>query len=417
MKKLSLFLAFLAVIVVVSGCLTILKKNDKITTMPPIASGWTHSAFLDEDGSVWTWGRNNHGQLGDGTESNSSLPVQVKNTEADGYISDIEAVTAGRFHTVAIMSGGTVWTWGSNSSGQLGDWTTEDRSTPVQVKGPGGQGHLSGIIAVSAGWSHTVALSENRNVWAWGSNLHGQLGNGTNNNSNVPVLVKDADGEGSLSDVIAIAAGRHHTLALKDDGTVWAWGSNEYGQLGDATNDSTNKPVQVRGPGGQGHLSVAIAISAGCFHSIALREDGNVWTWGLNEYGQLGDDTVEDKNTPIVVKGSGGVEYLGSVVGIAAGGAHCVVLKADGTLWTWGWNEYGQLGNNSTINSSTPVVVRDSEGQLVHEGVVICAAGGYHTIMQDEQMRAWSFGRNRYGQLGNGTQEDSSKPVLVQLPE
>jgi len=162
---------------------------------------------------------------------------------------------------------------------------------------------LSGVTAVAAGREHTVALKDDGTVWAWGYNLNGQLGDGTQTQTPTPVQA----GEGVLSNITAVAAaGGNHTIALKDDGTVWAWGYNGYGQLGDGTETQKLIPVQVTGPGGEGVLSTIIAVTAGFGHTVAVKEDGTVWAWGYNWYGQLGDGTMENKSTPVQVLGAGG---------------------------------------------------------------------------------------------------------------
>ena len=201
-----------------------------------IACGEDHTIALKSDGTLWAWGYNGSGQLGDGT-TNETYPYGTTTPVQVSKLSDVIAIACGNFHTIALKSDGTVWAWGANSYGQLGDGTTTDRATPVQVSG------LGGVIAIVSESSHTIALKSDGTVWAWGYNGSGQLGDGTTNETypygtTTPVQVS------KLSDVIAIACGALHTIALKSDGTVWAWGDNGYGQLGDGTYTSSNTPVQ-----------------------------------------------------------------------------------------------------------------------------------------------------------------------------
>jgi alpha-tubulin suppressor-like RCC1 family protein len=287
-----------------------------------------HSLALKSDGTVWAWGRGSYGELGDGTNKDHKSPVQVSG------LSDVIAISAGGGHSLALKSDGTVWAWGHNIYGQLGDGTTTSRSTPVQVLTSEGVG-LSGVIAISSGYDNCFVLKSDGTVWAWGDNTFWALGDGTRvQYRSTPVQVLTSEGVG-LSGVIAISSGNDHCLVLKSDGTVWAWGRSEMGQLGDGMTTYGHSPVQVSG------LSGVVAIVAGQFHSLALKGDGTVWAWGQNEYGRLGDGTTTDRSTPVQVSG------LSGVVAIVAGQFHSLALKNDGTVWAWGYNHAGQLGDGT----------------------------------------------------------------------
>jgi alpha-tubulin suppressor-like RCC1 family protein len=289
----------------------------------------TQTVYLASDGTVWAWGSNSNGQLGDGTTTDSATPVQVAGLSGV----TVTAIAAGEFHTVALASDGTVWAWGSNSNGQLGDGTTTDSATPVQVP------VLSDATAIAAGSAYTVALKSDRTVWTWGANDRGQLGHGGTGQKTKPTQVS------GLSDVIAIAAGSAHTLALKKDGTVRAWGDNDNGQLGNGNTNEKKSPVDVK------KLSDVIAIAAGESHSVALKSDGTIWTFGSNSNGQLGDGTTTDASLPVEVSG------LSEAIAITAGYQHTVAIKNDSTIWAWGSNSNGQLGDGTTTDSSVPVQV------------------------------------------------------------
>ncbi len=378
----------------------------------------SHTVSLKSDGTVWAWGANAAGQLGNGTTTDSGVPVQALGSGGIGLLDGVVSIAVGGGHTVALKSDGTVWTYGWNINGQLGNNSTGNSDTPVQVLGAGGAGFLSGVVAISASNKRTVALKLDGTVWAWGSNQNGQLGNGTTNQSNVPVQVVGSGGAGVLSDVVAIAAGGDHTVALKSDGTVWAWGGNWSGQLGDNTVVNRYSPVQVKGNGASGVLSGIVGVAAGYGHSVALGADGTVWEWGYNFYGQLGNNSTSDRHTPVQVLGTGGVGILSGVVAIATGSMHTVALKGDGTVWAWGWNQYGQLGNNSTIDSQTPVQVQGSGGRGVLSGVVSISAGLNHTIALKSDGTVCDWGDSTSGELGNGSNNQSSTPVgsLVATP-
>jgi alpha-tubulin suppressor-like RCC1 family protein len=353
----------------------------------------THTVYVKDDGTVWAWGNNNNGQLGDGSVTAKNTPVQISG------LSYMTSVAAGSGHTVALKNDGTIWAWGDNSNGQLGDGSGVSRNTPAQTS------RLLSMTAIAAGDSHTVALKNDGTVWAWGNNSKGQLGDGSATSSNIPVQVR------GLTSITAIAAGAGHTVALKNDGTVWAWGINSNGQLGDGSATSSNIPVQVRGLSGMS-IGTVTAIAAGYDHTVVLKNDGTVWAWGNNATGQLGNGNIQSSSTPVQVNG------LLGVTAVAAGFGHTMALKSDGTVWTWGNNYKGQLGNGLTngvaIDSATPVAVSGLS-------VVTDIAAGYEGSVALKGAltgdgTVWTWGSNAYGQLGNGLTVDSATPVRTSLP-
>ena len=331
-------------------------------------AGSDHSLALADDGTVWAWGDNSYGQLGDGTHDYRYTPVPVSG------LSNVIAIAAGAYHSLAVTADGSVWAWGNNGSGQLGNGSYNDSNTPVQVSG------LTGVVAIAAGYYHSLALKSDGSVWAWGYNSYYQLGDGTYTTRYTPVQVKGPGGTGTLGGVVAIAAGTYHSLALKSDGSVWAWGYNSSGQLGNGTTNYSFTPVQVSGPGGTGTLDGVVAIAAGYYHSLALKSDGTVWAWGNNSNGQLGEGTATNYNTPVQVVGPGGTGTLTGVVAIAAGDANSLALESDGTVWAWGWNYYGQLGDGTYTTRYNPVQVLGPRGTGTLGNVVAIAAGYYHSL-------------------------------------
>lgn len=303
-----------------------------LTDAKMIKSGKDHALAIKEDTTVWSWGRNNIGQLGltQRDESAHSFPSKV------GELSNIVDVAGGWFHSVALEGDGTVWTWGGNYKGQLGDGTNTPKSRPIQVKVQG-TGFLTGIRAVAAGSEHTIALDNSGKVWEWGEDQF------------YPKLVEN------LSEIVAIATGSFHSIALKSDGTVWAWGYNWSGQLGigfedypDSMNEKDEyvKAVQVLG------LTNIVAIDCGAEHSLALKDDGSLWSWGLNNLGQLGLGTVNmNKYYPVRVSSLSGVKI------ISAGEYHNFISLEDKTVWAWGNNDKGQLCLNNFNSQPSPVQV------------------------------------------------------------
>ncbi|WP_068787213.1 RCC1 domain-containing protein [Paenibacillus phocaensis] len=345
---------------------------------PKLVSGYYHTVSLTSSGEVWSWGRGDHGQLGNESTAYRYYPVKGKN------LSDVVDIDAGVRGSIAIKQDGTVWTWGSNSNGQLGNGSTSNSSTPGQVPG------LTGVTAVSGRLSyHSMALRQDGTVWTWGKNDDGELGDGTTMQQTLPVQVV------GLEEVKAIAAGGYFSLALKNDGTVWAWGYNGTGELGDGTHTRRTTPVQVAG------LSEVTAIAVGGSQAFAIREDGTVWAWGDNRYGALGDGTRTSRNTPVQVA------IPAKVVAIAGGGYHSLALDDNGEVWSWGYNSQGQLGLEGISSTNTPLKV---DG--LHD-VMQITAGGYSSHVMKKDGTVWGWGYNGYGELGDGTRQSKTVPVIT----
>lgn len=302
-----------------------------LTDVAGISAGLIHTCALTASGGVKCWGNNNSGQLGDGTATNQNTPVDVY-----GLTSGVMAIATNGVHTCALVEGGGVKCWGNNSLGQLGDGTTIDSYTPVDVSG------LTRVIAITAGAAHTCALNESGGVKCWGYNQYGALGDGSNIQRNTPV-----DVSGLTSGVKAIAAGAYHTCALTESGGGKCWGYNNNYELGDGTNTVRTTPVDVWGLG-----SGVVAITSRGSHTCALTISGGVKCWGTNGLGQFGDGTTDQSPTPVDVSGltSGGVL-------VSAGGSHTCGLNSNGTLKCWGYNAGGQLGDGTIIDRLTPTPV------------------------------------------------------------
>ena len=387
-----------------------------------ISAGESYTLILKSDGTVWAWGHNGSGILGDGTDTNRNTPVQVVGKDGIGYLTGVTAISAGGGHSLALKNDGTVWAWGNNGSGILGDGTNTDRNTPVQVVGKGGIDHLDGVTAISAGSDYSLALKGDGTVWAWGWNIYSQLGDGTDGLDiyvNAPVQVVGKNGKGYLTGITAISAGGGHSLALKNDGTVWAWGDNSLGMLGGGTDSRFSSiPVQVVGKNGIDHLDGVTAISAGSNHSLAVKNDGTVWAWGGNDSSQLGDGTEEKRNTPVQVVGENGEGYLTDVTAISANIGHSLALKDDGTVWAWGYNWEGQLGDGTDgayASKTTPVQVVGKDGIDYLTDVTAISAGGYHSLALKSDGTVWAWGSNDIGQLGDGTDENKNTPVHIHI--
>ncbi len=306
-------------------------------------------------------------------------------------------VEAGARFSLELDANGVVHAWGHNATGELGDGTIDLRDAPVAVRGlPAGQR----VIAIAAGASHVLALESDGSVWAWGHNRSGQLGNGGRNDSTAPVRVK------GLHDVRAVGAGDAFSVALEADGTVLAWGNNASGQLGDGNapiDHATPAPVHGLGAG-----SGVIAVAVGKSQALVLERNGAVLAWGNGTSGELGDGQSDKRSAPTPVVGLG----PGSgVVAIAAGGSHCLAAKADGSVWAWGNNKSGQLGDGTRPSDhTTPVAVH---GLAAGSGVVAVAAGDAFSLAMTRDGRVFAWGRNKVGEVADGTTLDRSIPAEV----
>ena len=401
--------------VTLTGTNFILKSKKIMQTV----NGNGYSLALSADGTVYTWGRNEYGQLGNGvTATNSPVPVAVKTAGTPMEGKTIVQISAKVWYALALASDGTVYSWGFNSWGQLGNGTSgtaNNASAPVAVKTAGTPMEGKTIVQVAAGATHSLALATDGTIYAWGKNEYGQLGNDSTTNSPVPVAVKTAGTPMDGKTIIQIHAGYEHSLALASDGTVYAWGRNNSGQLGKNDATDTHIPAAVQTLGTPMAGKVIVQLAAGNSQSMALASDGTVYTWGWNQYGQLGNGTTTNSRIPVAVVTTGTPLAGKTISQIAAGNAHALAMTDDGTVYTWGWNQYGQLGNNSTINSSLPVIVKTTGTPLAGKMITQIASGGSPNslvLANDGTMYTWGWGQ--YGQLGDSTiGTDAKVPVAV----
>ena len=401
--------------VTLTGTNFILKSKKIMQTV----NGNGYSLALSADGTVYTWGRNEYGQLGNGvTATNSPVPVAVKTAGTPMEGKTIVQISAKVWYALALASDGTVYSWGFNSWGQLGNGTSgtaNNASAPVAVKTAGTPMEGKTIVQVAAGATHSLALATDGTIYAWGKNEYGQLGNDSTTNSPVPVAVKTAGTPMDGKTIIQIHAGYEHSLALASDGTVYAWGRNNSGQLGKNDATDTHIPAAVQTLGTPMAGKVIVQLAAGNSQSMALASDGTVYTWGWNQYGQLGNGTTTNSRIPVAVVTTGTPLAGKTISQIAAGNAHALAMTDDGAIYSWGWNQYGQLGNNSTINSSLPVIVKTTGTPLAGKMITQIASGGSPNslvLANDGTMYTWGWGQ--HGQLGNGTiGTDAKTPLAV----
>lgn len=365
------------------------------------------------DAVPFGWGNNAGGNIGDSTTTNRSTPVA---TNVSGVLAGKTIISlktsSWAFHCLALTSDGKVYGWGENGSGQLGfGSTTITVSSPVAVDMSGA---LLGktVAAVAAGSYHSLALTSDGLLFAWGSNAAGELGNNSTTNSSVPTPV-DMTGVLAGKTIVQIAAGQSCSAVLDSNGKVYAWGSNTNGRLGDGTTTDSHVPVAVDT---SGVLSgkVVSQLSLGSSHSLVMTSDGMLFAWGSNGRGQLGNGTTTSSSSPVAVDVSG-VLASKTITSLAAGYTHSLALASDGTVYAWGADEYGMLGNASVAVQSNTAVAVDTTGVLSGKTVSMIGAGLYNSLAltSDGDLMCWGF--NTQGEVGDGTTTQRDTPVAVDV--
>lgn len=344
-----------------------------------VSAGSLHTLAIRNDGTLWAWGDNFWGELGDGSNTNRTKPVQV------GTATDWTFVHASTGPlSLALKSNGTLWAWGKNFWGQLGNGTNTHSNVPVQV------GTDNDWLIVSPGNDYVLATKTNRTLWAWGINNTAQLGNGSYVNSNIPIQI------GADNDWAWVDAGFETSLAIKSNGSIWAWGNNFNGIFGNGTTGTnSNVPIEVSATNDWATLSASS-------HVMARKTDGTLWAWGYNSEGQLGDGTTTDKLSPVQI---GTDTDWDDVV---AGGIFTMGLKNDGSRWYWGHNGFGQYGN-STFFPATLVPVQlpfptDWESISVSDATAFGIRTGSNL---------WGWGSGTFGNIGDGSTSNNAVPSQI----
>ena len=348
-----------------------------------IDAGTNDSIAIGKNGRVWGWGSNSSGAIGDNSTTSRLTPVSVA-----GVVKMFCAISSGNSYSLAIDKNGQAWGWGLNGYGRIGDNSLTSRLTPVRVLGA-----IKTFCAISAGDRHSLAIDKNGRAWAWGDNRFGKLGDNSLFSQRTPVSVA-----GQQKTFCAISTGNTYSFAIDKNGQAWGWGQNSTGQLGDGTASSRLTPVSVAGA-----KKTFCKISSGNGHAVAIDKYGRGWGWGYNGRGQIGDNSITCRLTPVSIAGA-----IKTFCVINAGSAHSLAIDKNGKAWGWGSNTSGQLGDNSLTSRLTPVSVCGALKTFCQ-----ISAGANHSLAIDKNGRAWGWGSNSAGQLGDNSITSRLTPVRV----
>jgi len=348
-----------------------------------VTDSWLIDQFVGN--RFFTWGFNSNGQLGDNTASDKYTPIQ---TVAVG--TNWKYCFGGVYATGGIKTDGTLWLWGWNDNGQLGDNTVANKSSPIQTITGG-----NNWVSADLGQRFAAGIKTDGTLWCWGNNAAGQIGDNTVTNKSSPVQTITYN-----NNWVQVSCGYRHTGAIKTDGTLWMWGLNQYGALGNNNSASCSSPVQTVAGGNNWKQ-----VECGDYETYAIKTDGTLWVWGYNSDGRLGDNTLTSRSSPVqtVCLGTNWKSISERASLVAA-------IKTDGTLWLWGYNNVGQLGDNTTIHRSSPV--QTVSGGTNWKSVSCCF---YNTAAIKTDGSLWTWGHNSWGQLGDNTTTHRSSPIQTAL--
>ena len=331
--------------------------NIDFTSAQTFSLGNSHSGAITKDGSLYMWGHNAWGQLGNGTITFSSTPIKI--------MDNIASVSLGSYYSEAITKDGSLYMWGDN--------TITASLTPIKI--------MDNVASISLGVCHSGAITKDGSLYMWGQNYYGQLGNGTETDSSTPIRIMD--------NVASVSLGSNYNGAITKGGSLYMWGYNHHGQLGNGTKTNSSIPIKI--------MDNVASISLGDYHGGAITKDGSLYMWGYNYYGQLGNGTETESLTPIKI--------MDNVAFVSLGNSHSGAITKDGSLYMWGHNYRGELGNGTKTSSSTPIKIMDNVAS------VSLSTGYSGAITKDGSLYMWGY--NGWGQLGNGTTTDSSIPIKI----
>jgi uncharacterized repeat protein (TIGR02543 family) len=375
-------------------------ESDKIIR---ITLGARFSVTLTSNSRVYTWGENSSGQLGNGTNVSQSYPLDISsnfNLEDDEEIIDI---TSGGWHVLAMTSKGRVFTWGNNGVGQLGDGTTIDKSLPLDITNQFNLDNNDHIVSISSGNFISSAISSTGRIFMWGDNGYGQLGDGTTVDKLIPTDITSQFDLPSTEKIIYTSLGERHASALTSTGRVFVWGTGSYGQLGDGLTGVRTVPFDITSQFDLVSNESIVSISLGAIHSSAHTSTGRYFIWGNNFLGRLGDGALDNRSIPFDISNLFNLEEHETIARISLGSFNSSAVTSLNKIFIWGGNEAGQIGNGETVDKNVRIDITSQFDLEDNESIILVELGYWHTSVLTSLGRVFIWGNNASGQLGDGT--------------
>jgi alpha-tubulin suppressor-like RCC1 family protein/predicted metalloprotease len=384
-------------------------------TITSVSLGRIHSAAITSEGRVFTWGSYGFGKLDDGTFTGNNIPTEITSQFNLNGGETITSVSLGGIHSAAITSEGRLFTWGYNYIyGQLGDGTTTSRSTPKEISSQFSLNTGETITNVSLGEVHSSAITSEGRVFTWGYNAYGQLGDGTTTKRYTPTEITSQFNLSKRETIKSVSLGRSHSSAITSEGRVFTWGDNYSSQLGDGTTSKRYTPTEITSQFNLSKRETIKSVSLGSSHSSAITSEGRVFTWGYNFYGQLGDGTtLNSRSTPTEITSQFNLSKRETIKSVSLGSSHSSVITSEGRIFTWGLNDFGQLGDGTKTYRYTRTEITSQFNLNTGETIIQVSLGDRHSSAITSEGRVFTWGNNEYGQLGDGTTTKRYTPTEI----
>ena len=384
-------------------------------TVTKVSLGGYHSSAITSEKRIFTWGGGHYGQLGNGNTIDINVPEDITGNFNLNISEIITLVSLGEYHSSAITSEGRIFTWGSNGAGQLGDGTTTNSSLPIDITSNFNLGSGEIITLISLGEFHSLATTSEGRIFTWGYNGDGELGDGTTTNSSIPIDITSNFNLNVGETVINVSLGGYHSSVITSEGRIFTWGANGSGKLGDGTTTNSSLPIDITSNFSLTSGEIITSISLGVSHSSAITSEGRIFTWGRGNYGQLGDGGTTDSLLPIDITSNFNLNEGELITNDSLGYRHSSAITSEERIFTWGYNVDGELGDGTTINSSLPIDITNNFNLDTGESISMIYLGDYHSSIITSEGVIFTWGFNAYGELGDGGSIDKDLPVHCML--